>query len=94
VVEESACILGRQRKHDEIGAFYVAPGCPFIDFSNFKLLANTSVTVYGKTQPKPFFQMSMFMSFINQYHVQNILCKGHHCALLHFEMLVLEKSDF
>jgi hypothetical protein len=22
--------------------------------------------------------MSMFMCFINLYHVQNILCKGHH----------------
>jgi hypothetical protein len=29
---------------------------------------------YGKTQPK----MSMFVCFINLYHVQNILCKGHH----------------
>jgi hypothetical protein len=63
------------------------------------------VTIYGKTQPKSFFhQMSMFMCFINLYHVHNILCKAEgitvsqiFCELLHFEMLVLEnleKSDF
>jgi hypothetical protein len=27
---------------------------------------------------KVIFQMSMFMSFANLYHVQNIWCKGHH----------------
>jgi hypothetical protein len=37
----------------------------------------------GKPNQSHFFQMSMFMCFINllsiqMYHVQNILCKGHH----------------
>jgi hypothetical protein len=37
------------------------------------------ISRYGKTQPKSFFQMSMFMCFIDLCHVQNIiLCKGHH----------------
>jgi hypothetical protein len=58
----------------------------------------------GKPSQSNFFQMSMFMCFINLYHVQNILYNGHiivsqiFCELLlHFEMLVLEnleKSDF
>jgi hypothetical protein len=32
----------------------------------------------GKPSQSHSFQMSMFMCFINLYHVQNILCKGHH----------------
>jgi hypothetical protein len=32
----------------------------------------------GKPSQSHLFQMSMFMCFINLYHVQNILCKGHH----------------
>jgi hypothetical protein len=32
----------------------------------------------GNPSESHFFQMSMFMCFINLYHEQNILCKGHH----------------
>jgi hypothetical protein len=45
--------------------------------SRFSLWAPFS-NVYGKTQPKSFFQMSIFMCFVNLYHMQNILCNGHH----------------
>jgi hypothetical protein len=32
----------------------------------------------GKPSQSHFFMMSMFMCFINLYHVQHILCNGHH----------------
>jgi hypothetical protein len=73
----------------------------YLRFGRVTTLFTKHVTVYGKTQPKSFFQMSMFMCFyINLYLVSNILCNTVSqifCELLHFEMLVLEnleKSDF
>jgi hypothetical protein len=70
----------------------------FVNAETNKMYVFIIVTVYGKTQPKSFW--SMFMCFINLYHVSNILCNTvsqAFCELLHFEMLVLEnleKSDF
>jgi hypothetical protein len=45
---------------------------------SIKISVNSKCDRRWENPAKVIFQMPMFMCFINLYHMQNILCKGHH----------------